>query len=251
MKHSGIKFFIAALFLFATASVQKAEAQFYTLWDGDLRLGLSAGLGHNFSPCQLQVPTGYTLDEATTPAITPSFGLYSGREQEINRNFSFGFDGRLFYNKLLTNATLKDAAGTAYGYKFSAHNIGITENIYLAYEIMDETQANLGIGIFERFMIGSKAESLSVAATAPECGFGDMSTFAFDFGLDISAGLTYYLGDSFFVKGSVDALIPLYSSTKFFDDTDDGWGYSSNSSLIASLDGGFNLGFNVVIGFKW
>lgn len=252
MKNSGIKFFTTALFLLAMVTMQTAKAQFFMFWDGDARLGITAGLGHNFTPFPLQVPTGYTLDgKATTPLITPSIGLYSGMEKEISRDLSFGFDGKLFHNKLITKATLKDAAGTAYDYKFSSHNIGITENIYLAYEIMDETQVNIGIGLFERFMIGGKAESQSTAATAPDCGFGEMSPFAFDFGLDISAGLTYYLGDAFFVKGSIDALIPFYSSSKFFDDFDDVWGYSTNSSLIASLDNGFDLGLNVAIGFKW
>lgn len=252
MKHSNIKLFFAAAFIFAISSMQKTEAQFFMFWNGDSRLGITAGLNHNFKPFSLQVPTGYTLDgEATTAMLTPSIGFYSGMEQDINQNLSFGFDGRAFYNKLITNATLKDAVGTTYDYRFTAHSIAITENVYLAYEIMDETQADLGVGIYERLLFGGKAESLSTAENAPACGYEDMSFFTWDFGIDVSAGLTHYFGDAFFVKGSLDALIPLFTSGKFFESFSSGWNSSKESKLTAFMDCGLNLGFNVIVGFRW
>lgn len=252
MKNS-TKIVLAAATLFAMTGTEKINAQTFMLWKGDFRMGLSAGVSHNFKAFDLTVPTGYTLDgDATTAVVTPSIGLYSGMEKKLNRNLSFGFDATAVYSRPTTYATLKNTSGNTYDYTFSVNNIMVNEQVYFAFALDRKTQAqfNIGAGFFERIMIGGTATSES-GASAPACAFGDGSSFGFNFGADVSTGITYYLSDVFFVKGSVYALIPIISSSKLLDDWNDGWGGSSSNTLTASANSGFELGLSACIGFKW
>jgi len=239
--------------LMAIAIFSEAKAQYYlTIWRGDTRMGIIVGASHGFKPFDLSIPSGYNLDgEATTAFITPSIGLYSGREKEINRSTSFGFDGSIVYGKPITYATLKDAANNTYDYTFGLNCVTVKENVYFAFSTSRSLQVNVGAGIFEGFMFGGTATSESSSPMAPECTFGDSKGFGFSIGLTTAAGVTYYFSDSFFLKGSIDALIPLLSSGNMGMDDEWDFGYGSNPSLKATPTTGFCLGASVCIGFKW
>ena len=251
MKHTR-HILTAALLL--SGAVTAAQAQTFILWTGDFRLGLTAGLGHHFEPFAVKVPAGYILDgDATTALLTPSIGLYSGMEKDLSRNLSFGFDAHVDYSRPATSFTLKNSGGTSFDYSFSASRIGVEEGLYFAYHLTDNLQGTLGAGIYGSILFGVTATdepggSAPSASTDDDSGFG--VSMGFGLGAVVSAGVTYYFNDVFFVKGNIDMqTAPFFSSYDL--DEEFGSGYGSSSNVRASVNSGVQLALTATIGFKW
>ena len=237
---------VALLILFVATMISSlgSQAQNYvTVWTGDNRLGLAAGVGHHFTPFDLSVPTGYTLEkEATTALVTPSIGIYYGMEKELGGRWSFGYDTYGFLLKPRTYASLVNGAGVVYDYTFSALAINAYEKIYLAFRIAKDLQLNAGGGLAVNFMFNG--EAVSETAGGPACGYDETDGMGMGLSLVFSAGITYYLSDIFFVKGACDV-----TTGSLFDS--ENWGSGGSSALVATATSGMNVALIATIGFKW
>lgn len=237
---------IAMWILFAATTYISygSQAQNYvTMWTGDNRLGLAAGIGHHFTPFDLSVPSGYTLEkEATTALVTPFIGIYYGMEKELGGKWSFGYDTYGFLLKPRTYASLVNAAGNVYEYTFSTLAINAYEKIYLAFRIAKDLQLNAGGGLSMNFMFNGEAKAESVGG--PACGYNETDGMGMGLSLVFSAGITYYLSDIFFVKGACDVTTgSLFGS--------ENWGSGGSSAFIATANSGMNVALVATIGFKW
>lgn len=250
MKHT-TKIVLSLVALLAFSGIEKANAQFFLFWNGDYRLGFTAGVGHNFTAFDVSAPNGYSLSgDVSQSIVTPSVGLYWGMEKELSRSTCFGFDGSIVYNYHSSSFMLKDMMGNRYDYSFCSHGITGKEGLYFAFDINRETQFNIGAGFYERIMLGCKATETPSSSSAPQCTEGLWAKPGFSVGALVSTGLTYYINDIVFVKGNVEALIPIFSSSSMTKD------WSSNISsgsgeLDVTPNTGFELAISGCIGFRW
>ncbi|MBR1834876.1 MAG: hypothetical protein IJ785_05165 [Bacteroidales bacterium] len=250
--------------LLAIMGIGKVCAQGVTLfiWDGDQRFGISGGIA---------VPMGKDPIFSTDKSIAfneksfarhmaPSFGIFSGREKDVSGDFRFGFQVWATYtpNKWtadFTRATQSGMYNTKYDY--NSKQINANEDVYLAYYIQPEKlSVSLGIGIAEGVTFGSKASCLTTDAhgttveTIDNTFKNGGAPFSMYLGANATAGVTYYLGDAFFVSlhakytyvafdfSSINA-----SSSLSMDNLDTGIMMSETiPSFITSL---------VTVGFKW
>lgn len=255
MSHKPTKTALFAILLFLLAGTT-AQSQFFYIWKGDFRLGLTAGVNHHFRAFDVKVPHPLSItDEASPNFLQPEIGLYYGMEKEISRDWHFGFDTRLNLHKNASSFTVKDLASSS-SYDFSVKNTAVKafEGIYFAYWLSREMQFTFGGGLAIDAYFGGSAEA-TPAAGAPECQFGDSDffNFGFGFGAAIEAGVTYYLNDTFFLKGDlVFRTAPFLSTAKMNEDF---WGddnpWRDDSRIQVSDPGSASLALMATIGFKW
>lgn len=252
-KHTKTALLAALLFLLAGTT---SQAQFFFLWKGDFRLGLTAGLNHHFSAFDVAAPPTLGIIKDPSPALLqPEVGLFFGMEKEINRSWAFGFDTRLNLHKNASSVTVRQLA-TAKDYELDLSNTALkaTEGIYFAYSLSREMQFTFGAGLTIDAYFGGSATA-EPAEGAPECQFGDMDAFNFGFGFAgaFTAGVTYYLNDTFFIKGDLAfRTAPFFSTAKMDEDF---WGSSNpwrdGDKVQVSAPGSANLALLATIGFKW
>ena len=230
----------------ATSIPLRSNAQtFISLWKGDQRMGLTVGGGHNFTPFDVSVSSGYSLDkEPTSAVIVPCIGLYYGMERNLDGGWSFGYETLISLSKPSTDVSVKKNAGKVFEYTLSALNIKAAEQVYLALALSGDFQLNLGggLGITAFF----KGDANSETSGAPSCGFN--RGFGFGLGAVISGGVTYYLSKVFFVKGTFEFTTKPFLST--YDMSVD-FGSGNNNDITASFNSGTNIALLATIGFKW
>ena len=122
-----------------------------------------------------------------------------------------------------------------------------------AYSLSREMQFTFGAGLTIDAYFGGSATA-EPAEGAPECQFGDMDAFNFGFGFAgaFTAGVTYYLNDTFFIKGDLAfRTAPFFSTAKMDEDF---WGSSNpwrdGDKVQVSAPGSANLALLATIGFK-
>lgn len=230
-----------------------AKAQTIILWPGDFRLGLHAGAEHALQGFDIKAPSGFTVEKNTPALAQPKVGIYYGMEQELSGNFAFGFDVTFDLQMLSSSATIKNSANQSFDYTFNATGVNIYEGIYLAYFLTDELELTGGVGIDESMWFNGKSTA-SPAEGAPACQFGDGMMLGMNFGIGANAGVTYYLNESFYIKGNLHfASAPFYGSGTISDMMGDDWGdvWGNSSSLTVTPGESARLGLTATIGFKW
>ena len=244
---------VAAVAACLTAGVSANAQTTFILWPGDYRIGLNAGVDHSLQGFEVKTPTGFTLEKNTPALVQPKFGLYYGMENDLSGAFAFGFEATADLQMLSSSATIKNPAGSTFDYSFSATGISIYEGIYLAYYLTDELALTGGVGLDENLWLNGKYE-VAPTAGAPGCQFGDGMMMGMGVGIGVQAGITYYLNESFYVKGNMSfASAPFYGSGTIGDIIDDNLGdvWGSSSDLTVNPGESPRLGLSATIGLRW
>lgn len=195
-------------------SIGKASAQYLVFWDGDMRLGFSAGASVSLlskpniiceSDWYQSTTTSVVEGSYRHTPVCPAFKLFYGMEKELSGNFSFGFQGwiGLVKNSWEVGILHNDSKNVT-TYTVASNTVDVNEGIYLAYYLTDDFSLSLGAGLSEYIDFGSKGSSVTCDPAGNQLSSADNvigATAPFDlgFGFMLSLGATYNLSESFYV----------------------------------------------------
>ena len=231
---------LSLLALLTIMGIGKVCSQSLTIfiWDGDRRFGISGGLAIPMAKTPIfKTDNSITFDEKSfSRYMAPSFGLFGGMEKDVSGNFRFGFQGWIAYSPNKWKADFLQTTNSGINtisYDYTSKRVNITEDVYVA-------KANCKT-INAQGVVYETNDNYFHASGAP---------FSIYLGADATAGVTYYLGEAFYVSfhagytyvafdfSSVNA-----SDSFFMDNLGNG---IKMSETIPSLVTGL-----VTIGFKW
>lgn len=247
-----ILFFVA----FA-AMAQLASAQWFFLWKGDYRVALNAGVNMSFYKVKFVGPLADKVIDDVNLAISPTVGIHSGMEKDINKKTAFGFYYDFQAYSTHWSVSFGEDNDNKTLYKVKSTTLNMMQGIYFAFDIKKmkrkkKMQALGGLGLYEDIRFKGKIaeeetgsgytsalasvlspSELALLATgyAPDNNSFDVP-FSFDFGVNILGGVEYRFNENFFIEGRLVYMLPLIGSGSTLDE----WSSDMGSSMASSSE---------------
>ncbi len=240
--------------LLATAT---CVAQSGKLWGGDFRIGISGGVNKVLKAPHYNL--GAQMSLATSERkYTPNIGLYFGLQKDLVKRLAWGIDQTLSVGKGGWQSTfLNTKYSLLMNYDIQQTMINERLGLHVAYFTGLHTQVQAGVGLyFDMYMCDHVNLTVTNATSAAHNPYGRVDNInalamSYNAGMEFSLGATYYIGNSWFVKGDVHYMLPVFNSGEYFVP---GFDYDNEiNDMFTSLDDKKmgQVAAILVIGYLW
>ncbi len=247
----------ALLIIVSILAATVCPAQGDKLWLGDFRIGISGGVDYVLNAPHYNLGAQMSLTQSVRKP-TPNVGLYFGMQKDLIQRLAWGIDQTLSVGKGGWNSIfLNTKYNLLMNYDIEQTMINERLGLHVAYFTGLHTQLQAGAGLyFDLYMCDKVDLTVTNASSAAHNPYGRANipnalAMSYNAGIEFSLGATYYIGNSWFVKGDVHYMMPVFNSGEYFVP---GFDYDNElNDMVTSLDDKKmgQLAAILVIGFLW